>query len=185
VTTMAEPGWPKADTIPEATAIQIDADSSHHGSYHGSHRGSHHGSRHGSRQGSQHGASNYAQALQISRDAAAAKLERRTSRRTENLAAGTNDYDQDYAGDYPIERDTQAQQTKTLNYDPRYIVVAYFKKWIGGIDDVRATNVIVQQYHRNFQLVHHASCYSSHLLDDWHAPSCVVRHAGLAHSSHL
>lgn len=139
---MAAPGWPKDDIIPEATAIQIDADSSHHGSYHGSHNGSRHGSRQVSRHGSQHGSSSYAQALQTScepsRSAGAAKLERRASRSIDN--AGTNDSAQDYAGDYPIERDNQARgsaSAKRNKYDPKMAVVTYFKKWIGGRDEAQ------------------------------------------------
>ena len=138
---MAAPGWPKDDIIPEATAIQIDADSSHHGSYHGSHNGSRHGSRQASRHDSQHGSSSYAQALQTScepsRSEGAAKLERRASRSIDN--AGTNDSAQDYAGDCPIERDNQARRSasaKTNKYDPKMAMVTYFKKWIGGIDEV-------------------------------------------------
>ena len=134
---MAAPGWPKAVAVPETTIVHIDADSSHHGSHHSSH----HGSRHGPRHESQHGPTGYIQDLQNSRGsnraATAAKLERRTSRRLDN--SGTNDYAQEYAGDYPTEADSQAQidaKTKTHNYDPKLIVVTYFKKWAGGVDDV-------------------------------------------------
>ena len=131
---MAAPGWPKTETIPEASVVQIDADSSHHGS--------HHGSRHGSRHGSVHGASNYTQALQASRDNGnAARIERRPSRRLENAVLGVNDYDQDYAGDYPVERDSQAQpdpKSKTRTLRPWHLLVVFFKKWIGGIDEVTA-----------------------------------------------
>lgn len=133
---MAAPGWPKSDTIPEASVVQIDADSSHHGSHNGSYHGSHHGSRHGS----QHGGGNYAQALQVSRDAGnGAKLERRASRRLDNAALGVNDWPQDYTDDYPVERDSQAQldeKAKTQGYTPWGIAKAYFKKWKGGMDEV-------------------------------------------------
>ncbi|DBB05731.1 hypothetical protein WJX77_012192 [Trebouxia sp. C0004] len=136
---MAAPGWPTADTVPESIIVHIDADSSHHGSHHSSLHGSQHGSCHGPGHESQHGATGYIQDLQKSREsnrAAAAKLERRTSRRLDN--SGTNDYTKDYAGDYPIEADRQAQadaKTKTHNYDPKLIVVSYFRKWAGGVDD--------------------------------------------------
>ncbi|DBA71574.1 hypothetical protein WJX79_006406 [Trebouxia sp. C0005] len=44
----------------------------------------------------------------------------------------------DYAGEYPVEADSQAQvdaKTKTQNYDPKLIAVTYLKKWAGGVDD--------------------------------------------------
>lgn len=132
---MAAPGWPKAETIPEASVVQIDADGSHHGSRHGS--------RHGSQNGSLQGANNYMQAMQVSRESvSAAKLDRRPSRRLENAMLGVNDFDQDYADDYPTDQDNQAQdgvdeKTKTRSYGPGHIVKAYFKKWIGGVDEVR------------------------------------------------
>ena len=136
---MAAPGWPKTETIPEASVVRIDADSSHHGSHHSSH----HGSRQGSRHGSVHGGSSYAQALQASRDSGnAAKLERRPSRRLENAVLGVNDYNQDYAGDYPVERGSQVQtdaESKTHICQPWHMLVVYFTKWIGGIDEVRAS----------------------------------------------
>ncbi|KAL3135314.1 hypothetical protein ABBQ32_007509 [Trebouxia sp. C0010 RCD-2024] len=131
---MAAPGWPKADTIPEASVVQIDADGSHHG-------GSRHGSRHGSHSGSLQGANNYVQALQVSRESGnAAKLEHRPSRRLENAVLGINDYDQDYAGDYPTDQDSQAQdgmeeKPRNRSYSPWQLVKAYFKKWIGGVDE--------------------------------------------------
>ena len=162
---MAAPGWPKADTIPEASVVQIDADGSHHGS--------HHGSRHGSHHGSAHGGSSYVQALQVSRDAGnAAKLERRASRRLENAVLGVNDWDQDYTDDYPKERDDQAavdEKTKTHDYNPGQIIIAYFKKWKGGMDEVGA-------------------CFGRH--SSWPCGICLVYnqhgvcHAGHACSSH-
>ncbi len=93
------------------------------------------------------------------RAAAAAKLERRTSRRLDD--SGTNDYAQDYAGGYPIEADSQAQvdtKTKTHNYDPELIAVTYFKKWAGGVDDVSTPlTKTTQQYSRSAKLL---SCLS-------------------------
>lgn len=139
---MAAPGWPKADTIPEASVVQIDADGSHHG-------GSRHGSRHGSHSGSLQGANNYVQALQVSRESGnAAKLEHRPSRRLENAVLGINDYDQDYAGDYPTDQDSQAQdgmeeKPRNRSYSPWQLVKAYFKKWIGGVDEVGAIATLI------------------------------------------
>lgn len=69
------------------------------------------------------------------------KPERRTSRRLENAALDVNDYDQDYAGDYPTDHDSQAQtgsKTKPQNFDLWHAIVTYFRKWVGGIDEVRA-----------------------------------------------
>ena len=158
---MAAPGWPKSDTIPEASVVQIDADSSHHGS----HNGSYHGSRHGS----QHGGSNYVHALQTSRESGnGAKLERRASRRLENAALGVSDWPQDYTDDYPIERDSQAQvheKTKTQGYTPWGIIQAYFRKWKGGMDEVGANSPLAVTF-----LVY------SHNAMNWTA--------GLARSSH-
>lgn len=120
---MSVPG-PNVESISEASVFHVDADSSHHGS------------RDGSRHGSVPGASNYAQAQQASREYGnGAKVERMVSRRLENAALGINDYDQDYAGDYPVERDTQAQKDDQAQI--WHTPIAYFKKWIGGIDEVR------------------------------------------------
>ena len=154
---MAAPGWPKADVIPEASVVQIDADGSHHGSRHGSHHG------HSSQNGSLQGANNYVQALQVSREAGnAAKLEHRPSRRLENAVLGINDYDQDYAGDYPTDQDNQAQdgmdeKPKSRSYTPWQLVKAYFKKWIGGVDEVGAavTQVLLLKHScQNHNCIH-------------------------------
>ena len=88
-----------------------------------------------------HGVTSYAQAVQIPREGRDAKLERRPSRRFETASVGAVDYCQDYAGDYPVERNSQAQTApKTRNHtsNPWHALQAYFDKWRGGLDDVRA-----------------------------------------------
>lgn len=144
MTSLAE-GWPKPESIPETTVVNIPADSS----YHGSREGSRHGSRHGSVHGSVRGGQRYshvlaAQAAGADGNQAAANppLERQFSRRLSN--AGTNDYAQDYAGDYPTERDHETPLDKVarkFHYSPDHILHAYFRKWKGGIDDVRSLAV--------------------------------------------
>ena len=137
---MAAPGWPKANTIPEAAVVHIGADSSVHGSREGSRHGSRHGSVHGSLYGSHHGSQTYAQAIagnaeaqQNQAVAAPLQLQRRGSRRS------LNEHAQDYAGAYPHERDNQPQLStvaKQHSFHPGDILKAYFLRWKGGLDDV-------------------------------------------------